>query len=188
MFYNKIELFSILLALPFVTANLGLASTSPVVSSSGTTIPAAANIVDAGGNVWTVSNGVVYQNNVTAGYTAQVTLLLYYNQVIYQQNSAGNWWLWSASWVATVDPRPDVVVTSISASPANPAAGQAVTFSVTVKNQGLGSTPAGVVIGVSFWIDGSAVSWADQDATALAHWVQHLDGHVRDPQRYGMGQ
>jgi hypothetical protein len=44
---------------------------------------------------------------------------------------------------------PDMIVSSISMSPSNPAAGQAVTFSAVVTNQGNAATPAGVVIGVA---------------------------------------
>ena len=68
----------------------------------------------------------------------------------------------------TPTPLPDVIVTSISMSPANPVDGQAVTFSAVVKNQGSGATPAGVVIGVSFQIDGVAMSWSDTDSASLA--------------------
>ena len=53
-------------------------------------------------------------------------------------------------------------------SPANPAAGQNVTFSAVVKNQGTGVTPAGVVIGVAFLVDGTEVTWSDNDSTSLA--------------------
>jgi hypothetical protein len=62
---------------------------------------------------------------------------------------------------------PDVIVTSVTASPANPTVGQAVTFSAVVKNQGTGATPAGTTIGVSFSVDGTEVSWSDTDSTSL---------------------
>jgi uncharacterized repeat protein (TIGR01451 family) len=42
---------------------------------------------------------------------------------------------------------PDLVVTGISVTPANPSAGQAVDLAVTIKNQGNAATPA------CFWID-----------------------------------
>jgi RHS repeat-associated protein len=62
---------------------------------------------------------------------------------------------------------PDLVVTAISVSPANLAIGQQATFSATVKNQGTAATPAGVIIGVSFTIDGTQVSWSDTDTQSL---------------------
>ena len=53
---------------------------------------------------------------------------------------------------------PDLIITSISMSPANPTSGQAVTFTATIKNQGTAATPSGVSIGVYFFIDGNPAS------------------------------
>jgi cellulase (glycosyl hydrolase family 5) len=82
-------------------------SGDPRVSPSGTTIPPGSQITDSAGNVWTVSGGVVYENGSTAGYSASVSQLLYYNGVIYQENSSGGWWSWNGStWVSVAgDPR-----------------------------------------------------------------------------------
>ena len=64
---------------------------------------------------------------------------------------------------------PDLVATDISWSPAQPVAGDAVRFSVTLKNQGTGSTPAGVIHGVSFQLDGwTCVGWTDTHTASLA--------------------
>jgi hypothetical protein len=63
---------------------------------------------------------------------------------------------------------PDLVVTSVSWSPENVAAGQQATFSATVLNQGTGATPAGVIIGVQFDVDGAEISWSDTDTQSLA--------------------
>jgi len=63
---------------------------------------------------------------------------------------------------------PDLVVTSLSSSPTNPAAGAAVTFSGVVKNQGTAATPAGTVVGLAFSIDGGLVAWSDTSSTSLA--------------------
>jgi hypothetical protein len=54
--------------------------------------------------------------------------------------------------------RPDLVVASVSTSPASPVAGQAVTFSAVVRNAGAAATPSGVALGVTFSIDGTQVS------------------------------
>jgi hypothetical protein len=62
--------------------------------------------------------------------------------------------------------KPDLVVTAIQPSSAQPRA--SVTFSATVKNQGTTATPSGTTIGVSFWVDGTKVSWSDDDSTSLA--------------------
>jgi hypothetical protein len=63
---------------------------------------------------------------------------------------------------------PDLVVTQIALSPSSPNAGNAVTFSATVKNQGTGATPAGTTIGVLFSVDGTPVTWSDNYNQALA--------------------
>ncbi len=76
------------------------------VSASGTTIPSATQIVDASVNVWTVSGGVISENGKPAGFSAGVTLLLYDNNVIYQENINADWWSWNGStWVTSSDPR-----------------------------------------------------------------------------------
>jgi subtilase family serine protease len=70
--------------------------------------------------------------------------------------------------VGGVTGQPDLIVTDITWSPANPAAGNAVTFNATIKNQGTGSTPAGVINGVAFQIDGSGtILWSDNNATSI---------------------
>jgi beta-glucanase (GH16 family) len=63
---------------------------------------------------------------------------------------------------------PDLIVTDISWSPANPSAGSDVTFSATIRNQGTGATPAGVIHGVLFYVDGTPVSWSDTSTASLA--------------------
>ncbi len=62
---------------------------------------------------------------------------------------------------------PDLIVTGITWSPSSPVTGNAVTFSCTVKNQGDTATPAGVVVGAQFQVDGTEVSWSDTDSTSL---------------------
>jgi hypothetical protein len=54
---------------------------------------------------------------------------------------------------------PDLVVTSVSATPAYPSPGQAVTFTAVVKNQGSAPVPAGISFGLAFNIDGKEVTW-----------------------------
>jgi Putative Ig domain len=82
------------------------AAAPATASPNGTTIPSATKITDSSGNVWTVSGGVISENGALAGYSKSVTLLLYDNNSIYQENSAGGWWSWkSSTWVASSDPR-----------------------------------------------------------------------------------
>jgi len=113
-----------------------------IVSSSatGTTIPSATQITDSSGNVWTVSGGVVYANGALAGYSANVTLLLYDNGVIYQENSAGGWWSWNGrAWTSSSDPRSAPAPTIAGSPSTSDAAGQAYSFVPTTTNPGGGT-------------------------------------------------
>lgn len=75
-------------------------------SASGTTIPPAASIIDASGNTWTVKNGVVYSNGSLAGYSANVTLLLWFGGNMYAEASDNTFWKWTGSvWAPSADPR-----------------------------------------------------------------------------------
>ena len=62
----------------------------------------------------------------------------------------------------------DLVVTNVTMSPANPAPGQAVSFSATISNFGKNTKPAGAINGVGFLVDGTKVNWADANTAALA--------------------
>ncbi|MDB5184701.1 MAG: hypothetical protein JWN38_509 [Candidatus Saccharibacteria bacterium] len=68
----------------------------------------------------------------------------------------------------TVLGRPDLVVTSVTQSPAKPKVGEAVTFTAVVTNNGTAATPDGTLIGVGFKVDGKVATWSDTDTTALA--------------------
>lgn len=65
-------------------------------------------------------------------------------------------------------PNPDLIVTDISWSPAAPSAGNAVTFSAVVKNQGTVATPSGTACNVSFYVDGTKVSSVINYTTSIA--------------------
>lgn len=67
------------------------------------------SLVDASGGVWTLaasdSGFVVTENGAPAGYSANVTELVYVDHVVSQRNAAGDWWSWIAGgWVAEADP------------------------------------------------------------------------------------
>src|SRR5450755_2198897 len=47
---------------------------SSTASPSGTTIPSATQGTDSSGNIWTVSDGVIYENGGPAGFSGGVTL------------------------------------------------------------------------------------------------------------------
>jgi hypothetical protein len=77
-------------------------------SVSGTAIPPATSINDSSGAVWTVKNGFIYRAGKKT-ISSDVILLLWYEGVIYQEDSAILWWKWKNNgWVACADPRPAV--------------------------------------------------------------------------------
>ncbi len=70
--------------------------------------------------------------------------------------------------VSNVTGQPDVVITDIVWSPANPAIGSNVSFTASVKNQGTAGTPAGTVVGVMFTMDGVTLGCADGQTSSIA--------------------
>jgi parallel beta-helix repeat protein len=79
-------------------------------SPNGTTIPPATQIVDSNGAIWTAdATGarLCYRNGVQPSGCANVTVLVYYNNVIYVGNTYGTWYQWNgSSWtVIAGDPR-----------------------------------------------------------------------------------
>jgi hypothetical protein len=91
-------------------SNNAWVSTPAPESLSNASIPPSPQLNDSQGNYWTVSGGIIYLNGNQQVGTQNVVLLLYYNRVMYQKNSAGGWWLWNGSWVATTDPRATTIV------------------------------------------------------------------------------
>ncbi|WP_375507446.1 hypothetical protein [uncultured Caballeronia sp.] len=75
-------------------------------STNGATIPPAASLTDSNGAVWTLSGGVVYKNGAVAGVNYNVSLVLWFSNTIYHENSSGKFYAWSGSgWSACLDPR-----------------------------------------------------------------------------------
>ena len=84
-------------------------SSTTSASASGTMVPSATQIVDSAHNVWTLVGGAVNEGGVAAGYTANVSLLLYYGGTVYQENTACLWWSWNGSaWVSSSNPAPSI--------------------------------------------------------------------------------
>jgi len=80
--------------------------------------------------------------------------------------------LTGASSVSAAPARPDLVVTGVTWAPTALVAGQAVRFTATVANRGTAATPAGVVIGVGFQVDGVLRTWSDDSTASLAPGAQ----------------
>jgi hypothetical protein len=114
-----------------------------------TAYPGQGQIIDSSGNVWTVTTGgQIAKNGVVDPVTNSVILLLYYNNLVYQEttwtNSNGQnlFWFWSnGAWSGPVtDPRPPHP-TAISLSPVNttiadnsPAGTRLATAAVTMSD------------------------------------------------------
>lgn len=69
---------------------------------------------------------------------------------------------------------PDVVATAVTWTPTNPAPGDHIVFTVTIKNQGAVATPAGVIVDALFYVFDSlgtqsgGRAWSDNNSTSLA--------------------
>ena len=63
---------------------------------------------------------------------------------------------------------PDLIVTDISWDPTTVHTGNTVTFTVTVKNVGVAATPAGVILGVNFKVDGASAGCNGTSTSSLA--------------------
>jgi hypothetical protein len=77
---------------------------APLVSSGtsacGTTIPTATKIIDASGNVWTVSGQSILKNGVSLGVSPGLKLVGYFNGLVYNQTVAGGSWYWNGkTWI-----------------------------------------------------------------------------------------
>jgi hypothetical protein len=63
---------------------------------------------------------------------------------------------------------PDLIVTDVTWSPASPHTGNSVVFTATVKNIGVAATPAGVIVGVGFKVDGHSAGCNGSSSASLA--------------------
>jgi hypothetical protein len=63
---------------------------------------------------------------------------------------------------------PDMTVSAVSWSPSSLTTADTTTFSATIWNQGVGATPAGVINGVAFYVDGTKVNWSWNNSTSIA--------------------
>jgi Glycosyl hydrolases family 16 len=79
-------------------------------SPDKTTVLPPTFIVDANGSLWSLSPSVshgmmVTYNGVVDATTSQVVQLYYLKHQVYQENNAGQWWVWQPpAWVACPDP------------------------------------------------------------------------------------
>ncbi len=92
---------------PAPTPNAGTVSANDATATLGS-----GTIKDSQLNAWTISSaGVVLENGTNAALSANVNLLLWHSNVIYQRNTVGNWWMWNGSGWVTVSGDPRVSTT-----------------------------------------------------------------------------
>jgi hypothetical protein len=102
------------------------ASDPRVIAASGTSIGVGTDVlVDSGGHVWTLqATDYAFRDGVRAAGNYNVMLVLYYNNVIYAEQTNGEWYSWTGSGWLNVprDPRgPNLVQYDTYTSPACPA-------------------------------------------------------------------
>ena len=78
-------------------------SSSGTVSPDGTTVPPASYIVDSVGAVWTIANGAILRNSVSAGGWSG-SKILWSGGIIYVLGTDNNWWQWTGSGWVNVGP------------------------------------------------------------------------------------
>jgi hypothetical protein len=76
-------------------------------SADGTAIPPAPYIIDKANNQWTLSNGYIYKNGIKDAVSYNVSLLLWFGGLIYQEGTGGHFYVRSPSgtWKPCADPR-----------------------------------------------------------------------------------
>ena len=131
------------------------------------------SIVDKTGTTWALvastDRGMQIQmNGKVDAATAQVALLLYWNQVIYQQNLAGGWWLWNNAWTAATDPRlKPPVAESVNGTKAI-APGEII-VDATLTPWTLASSASGLQVQY-----GKVVDTATANVTLLLYWSHQV--------------
>ena len=109
---NIVNVSSVTIALTDYPILIDLTPLTNLSESASLTTIVAANanttqIVDADLNVWNLANPaqqVILNGNLLAN-TGSVFELLYFDHVVYQENTSNAWWFWNgATWVATTNP------------------------------------------------------------------------------------
>jgi hypothetical protein len=133
-------------------------------------IPSVSKIVDSAHNVWTLSSGVVQENGAAAGYSANVSVVLYYGGTIYQQNSSCQWFAWSGSaWSASSNPDPSATPACGSGGGSTPTPSKSSTFGVRACGNKLCSTVDGSpVVLIGGTMSGCESNFAPSRCDAIA--------------------
>ncbi|MDX6403845.1 MAG: hypothetical protein QOH70_1300 [Blastocatellia bacterium] len=129
--------------------------TSTTSLAAGASRTVTANSGPTGSSTWTATSG-----------THTILANVDNTNLIAESNESNN--TLTSSMTVGSGGLPDLIVTAVTWSPASPVTGNAVTFSATIQNQGGSATPAGVIHGVEFRVDGVQVNWSDTSTASLA--------------------
>lgn len=120
----------------------------------------------------TVNGGpytLIASNLFGASYIDTSVVPASYYYVVSAANGAGESANSSQVSATATNAQPDVVITSLSWTPATFGVGTNVVFKATIKNQGGAATPSGVTLGVGFTVDGGGVvTWSSGFSSAVA--------------------
>lgn len=129
-----------------------------VESSQGATVPPLSRIVDSSLNVFTlVYSGATYENQIAKNgvidtRTRNVTLLLYYNRMLYQQNIVGNFYRLEAdgNWTQVADPRvsttTSTTTTTTTSSTTSTTVPSGIYYNLTISSPASGATVSGAIL------------------------------------------
>ncbi|HEY0653683.1 MAG TPA: RICIN domain-containing protein, partial [Chryseosolibacter sp.] len=67
-----------------------------------------------------------------------------------------------------IPPNPDIVVTDITWTPAQPKGGQEILFTAKVKNIGTKPSPQGIITGIVFFVDNTNIGYGDTYVNSIA--------------------
>jgi hypothetical protein len=109
------------------------ASGAKTPSASGATIgPGSNDLIDSSGTVWTLpATKIAYRNGARAGSNYNTAQLLYFNSVIYCENTSGEWYSWNGSTWVSVSGDPETAPAGPT-DPRGPSVAQYVSYNSPV--------------------------------------------------------
>jgi glucan endo-1,3-alpha-glucosidase len=122
----------------------------------------------AGASMTLTANGSASGNVTWAAFAGNHSVEAYVDDVNRIPESIESNNKLSQSFTVPVSGTPDLVVTNVSWTPANPLPGQAITFNATIKNQGGVPTADGTIVGVLFTIDNKSTVWSSSYSSLAA--------------------
>ena len=123
---------------------------------AGASVTVTANSGPAGTNVW--------QAPTTVGTNTVAATVDDIDRLPNEMNEDDNRYSTMVT-VGAPPPGYNLVVTKVS--PSSVAGGSSVIFNATIQNTGTTETPSGIIHGVSFYVNGTQVSWSDDSTDSI---------------------